>query len=231
MNHLLTLLKQDIKFQFRHGFYLVYGIITIIYIGILLLSGEVISNTLSPLILFSDPTFIGFFFIGAILFFEREQMVTEALFVTPVRIEAYIISKCLSLTLVSLMVVVLITVFIHGIHVNWFYLIFGISSTSIIFILIGMFFSHIFRSITVYLVLGGLMVAPFSIPILYILGFSSSWLFYLIPTTSSLKLIFGAINGGLSYFDSIYSIGYLSLTIAILFLLVRGIEGGQNEGK
>ena len=41
---------------------------------------------MSPIILFSDPSFIGFFFIGAIQFFETEQRVTEAIFSTPVTI-------------------------------------------------------------------------------------------------------------------------------------------------
>ena len=230
MKNLLSLLKQDIKFQLRQGFYFVYGIITVIYIILLKILGEW-SSILSPIILFSDPTFIGFFFIGALLFFEREQRISEALFVTPVTIESYILSKCLSLTLITLLVVILITSIIHGLSVNWILLIPGISITSIIFILAGMLLSRIFRKITIYLVLGGLIMGPFSSPIVYILGLSDSRLFYLFPTTATLKLIYGAINGGISTFDTVYSLTYLTVVLIIMFLIVRKSEGGRNENN
>ncbi len=84
MKKITNLLKQDILFQFRHGFYLAYSIISIIYIVLLKIIGDSPASILSPILIFSDPAFMGFFFIGAILFFEREQRVVDALFVTPV---------------------------------------------------------------------------------------------------------------------------------------------------
>ncbi len=229
MNYLPSLILHDIKFQFRHGFYMVYGIISVIYIVILKLLGEGVSNILSPIIIFSDPTFIGFLFVGAIIFFEREQRVVEALFVTPINKGAYILSKCISLTILSLFVITLITIFIHGFRVNWFYLYLGVILSSSFFIILGMILSYYLRKITIYIIFGGLLMGPFSMPIIYYLGFWNSPLFYIIPTTASIKLIAGGINGGLNLFDVIYSVSYLAILCAISYFVLLKIKGDSSE--
>lgn len=223
MSRLSSLIKQDVRFQFRHGFYFVYGIVTIIYIAILKALTPM-SNVISPIIIFVDPSFIGFFFIGAILFFEKEQRVKEAIFVTPVSNLEYIISKALSLTLLTLLVVFLILIFTHGLFINWFYIFLGVTLTSTLFIFIGILLTEYFKTITDYLVVGGLIMSPFSAPIVVYLGLNNSMLYYILPTTGSLKLISGGILGGLSLFDFTYAIIYLTLLNAILIklLLKRG---------
>ncbi|MBN2618955.1 MAG: ABC transporter permease [Spirochaetales bacterium] len=229
MKNLITLVQQDIKFQFRQGFYTVYSIITLFYIVILKLLSGSITNIITPLIIFSDPTFIGFFFIGAILFFEREQNVTTALFITPVKIEEYVLAKCISLTSVTLFVSVVIVGVVIGFKINWFLLLFGIISTSFIFILLGMIISNYVKKITLYLLIGGFLISPLALPIFYILGLNSSMLFYILPSTASLKLIFGAINSNISLLDLIYSLLYLTILCIIIFIGVVKTEENKNE--
>lgn len=226
MSRILVLLRQDVKFQFRHGFYLVYGIVTAIYIVILKALSPNISNVVSPIIVFVDPSFIGFFFIGAILFFESEQRVKEAILVTPVSNLEYILSKAFSLTLLTDLVVIIIVVFTHGFFINWFYLLLGATLTSILFIFVGIILADYFKTITNYLVVGGLIMSPFSAPIIEYLGLQSSLLYYLLPTTGSLRLISGGINRNLSAGDFIYSVLYLVfLNIIFLKILIKRREG------
>lgn len=224
MIRLLTLIKQDVKFQFRHGFYFVYGIITVIYIVLLKALTPNISNVLSPIIIFIDPSFIGFFFIGAILFFEKEQRVKDAIFVSPVSNLEYLLSKAISLTLLTLLVVVLILVFTHGIFLNWFYVLLGVTLTSTLFIFVGILLTDYFKTITDYLVVGGLFMSPFVAPVVEYLGLHESLFYYLFPTTGSLKLVSGGILGGLSLWDFLYSFTYLGLLniILLMVLLKRG---------
>lgn len=224
MNRLLSLIKHDIKFQFRHGFYLVYSIVTVIYIVILKLLNNQISSLLTPVIIFIDPTFIGFFFIGAILFFEKEQRVADAIFVTPVSLSEYVISKAISLTLLSLAVVFLIIVVVKGLFVNWIYIILGVTLTSSLFIFAGIILSWYFKTITTYLIAGGFLLSPFAAPIIQYFGLHSSGAYLLLPTTASLKLISTGILGGLSLGDSIYSVTYLLILNIGLFklLLIKG---------
>lgn len=224
MSRFSSLIKQDVRFQFRHGFYFVYGIVTVIYIAILKALSPNISNVISPIIIFIDPSFIGFFFIGAILFFEKEQRVKEAIFVTPVSNLEYILSKAISLTLLTLLVVFLILIFTHGLFLNWFYIILGVSLTSTLFIFVGILLTDYLKTITDYLVVGGLIMSPFSAPIVEYLGLNSSILYYILPTTGSLRLISGGILGGLSLWDFLYSFLYLGFLNLILLkiLLKRG---------
>jgi len=208
LKNLIPLIKQDIKFQIRHGFYTVYFIISIIYIALLKLLGNA-CNIIAPLIIFSDPTFIGFFFVGAIIFFEKEQKVTDALFVTPVSFGDYILAKAISLTILSLLVVSLISFAIFGLKFNWILLATGVILSSSLFVFLGLFLTNIFKNVLSYLIVGGLIMAPLCLPVLGYFNLINSWLLYFIPTNPSLKLITGAFSLNISLIDILYSFAYL----------------------
>jgi len=229
MNYLKDLIKQDIKFQIRHGFYLVYGIVTTIYIVLLKLLSNDINEIVTPIIIFSDPSFIGFLFIGAILFFEREQRVSEVLLITPMKKSLYIISKDLSLTFLSLLIITIIVIFIHGLYINWLYLYIGVILTSSLFINLGIILSYYIRKITHYIIVGGLLVTPFSIPILSYLGLIDNPLLYILPTTASMKLISASITSNITVIDLFYSILYLTILNIVVFIVLLGVKGGSSE--
>ena len=63
---LLNAIWSDIKFQIKQGFYLVYLIITIMYLIILSMLPENVLTIALPLVVFSDPSVLGLFFIGGI---------------------------------------------------------------------------------------------------------------------------------------------------------------------
>jgi len=63
----------DIRFQIKHGFYLVYVIITIMYLIILSFLPENILSVALPVVVFSDPSVLGLFFIGGIILLEKGQ--------------------------------------------------------------------------------------------------------------------------------------------------------------
>lgn len=217
MKRFLNLLIHDFKFQFRHGFYLVYGIITLIYIALIKAIPEGYSERVLVSILFSDPTFIGFFFIGAILYFEKEQRVFDAIMVTPSTKGEYILSKGVSLTILSLGIVSLMVLFTYGPKLNWGFLLSGVTLTSFLFIFIGMVVAAFFNSITTYLVIGGLLLAPFSLPIINYLELASGWWWNLIPTTGSLRLIGSAFSRDIGGLEVIYWVVYLIVLNVLLF--------------
>ncbi|QNO13949.1 hypothetical protein HYG86_03775 [Alkalicella caledoniensis] len=94
-------LLHDIKFQFRHGFYIAYLVASIVYVAILRLLPLEPRNFILPIILFTDPAVLGFFFISGIFFLERDQNILENLFVTPYSIKNYILNKVISLGLIT----------------------------------------------------------------------------------------------------------------------------------
>lgn len=217
MTRFLNLLKQDFKFQYRHGFYLVYGVITLIYIFLVRSIPEGYSERVLVSIIFSDPTFIGFFFIGAILYFEKEQRVFEAIMVTPATKGEYILSKGLSLTLLSLGIVVIMVFATYGSNINWGYLILGVTLTSFLFIFTGIVVAGMFNSITTYLVIGGLLLAPFSLPIINYLKLVSGWGWNIVPTTGSLRLLGAAFTREIGVLEVLYWSVYLIVLNVIMF--------------
>jgi fluoroquinolone transport system permease protein len=73
---------QDIRFQFRYGFYFLYAVLTVIYIAaISLLPAAWVQNAVA-IVLFSDPAALGFFFMGGILLLEKGERLHDALFVS-----------------------------------------------------------------------------------------------------------------------------------------------------
>jgi len=100
---LTAALTYDIRLQFRHYFYYAYLIVSIIYVIILRAVPLDFRQTAAVLVIFTDPSTLGFFFLGGIILLERGQKTLEGLFVTPLRVFEYMLSKILSLTLLALL--------------------------------------------------------------------------------------------------------------------------------
>ncbi len=94
---LAGMLKQDFRFQFRHGFYYIYAAVTLVYSIILRLIPEAFRPRIAADLIFSDTAVLGFFFIGGIVLLERSEQLLESLFISPLRIHEYILSKIISL--------------------------------------------------------------------------------------------------------------------------------------
>ncbi|KXS49143.1 fluoroquinolone transport system permease protein [Halanaerobium congolense] len=123
---IITVLKHDLRFQFRHKFYHVYLIISLIYIALLLnLPGD-LRTFIAGIIIFPDPSMLGFTFISAIILLEKENNILESLFVTPLKLDEYIIAKLISLGLISLFSSLFIAIATIQSRVNYFLLISGI---------------------------------------------------------------------------------------------------------
>ncbi|MFP4430996.1 MAG: hypothetical protein ACLFPV_07085, partial [Spirochaetaceae bacterium] len=97
-------LKHDIRYQFRHGFYFAYVVVLGAYLVALLNVPAHYRNLVVSLVVFSDTSVLGFFFVGAILLLEREEGTLRAVSVTPLRPREFCLSKALSLTVLALLV-------------------------------------------------------------------------------------------------------------------------------
>jgi fluoroquinolone transport system permease protein len=98
---LITSLLHDIKYQYRHGFYFIYIIIVLFYFIIFEILPDAWRAHAVTAVLFLDPVVLGFFFIGGILLLEKGERVLDALFVSPLTVWEYVISKAVSLGILS----------------------------------------------------------------------------------------------------------------------------------
>lgn len=98
----------DLRFQWKYGFYFLYTILTALYIGILSVIPTSWKDKTAAILIFSDPAALGLFFMGAIVLLEKSQRVLNSLAISPMKVSEYIISKVLSLGLISTIVAVFI---------------------------------------------------------------------------------------------------------------------------
>ena len=129
------LISWDIKLQAKYGFYLLYGILTVLYIVILFMLPEIIREKVASLLIFSDPAAMGLFFMGAIILLEKSQSIPCAFVVSPIDETEYIISKVASLCVIALIVATILEISVETSNLP--YMLLGTMLSSIIFTLLG----------------------------------------------------------------------------------------------
>ncbi|WP_033165340.1 hypothetical protein [Clostridium sp. KNHs205] len=103
-----SLLIGDIRFQFKYGFYFLYLVFTILYICLLYVLPARWREQGAVLMVFTDPAAMGLFFMGAIVLFEKGERVLDSIAISPVKSMEYVISKLVSIGLISTIVGLLI---------------------------------------------------------------------------------------------------------------------------
>ena len=133
----MQLLKFDITLQWRQGFWLVYFVVSAIYCVILLNAPAENRFFVTSLLILSDTSLLGIIFVGALILLEKQQNVLQSLFVTPLSLHQYLISKTASLTLIAICMSMLIYVIPNGLSANILTIVGVIISSSVIFTLLG----------------------------------------------------------------------------------------------
>ncbi|MEW6424423.1 MAG: hypothetical protein AB1523_06700 [Bacillota bacterium] len=232
----LSAIKYEIKFQMRHGFYYACLLLTVIYVVGLRMIPENLRAVVSSLVIFTDPSVLGFFFIGGIVLLEKGQNTLESLFVTPLKVSEYIWAKVASLSMLSLSSSLAIAFFSLGGRFNLFWLILGVGLSSVLFSLVGFALAARAESLNQYFFFYSFPTAIFILLLLKYLGLPDIGLFYLLPTKPALLLIESAMKG-VTLFDVVYAVATLCAWIVIAYkwayrwfymYTVLGIEGGRG---
>lgn len=213
----LTTIKQDLQFQFRHGFYYAYLLICTLYIIFLRMVPLDARALITRVLIFSDPAILGFFFIGGIVLLEKGQNILENLFVTPLRIREYFIAKTISLTILAVIASLLIIIVTLGLSFNPFPLLLGIILGSIFFILLGIVLASRVKTVNGYLLSSPLLLTGYFLPLLKLLNIYDHPLFYLSPGKGVLILLDAAF---VSYpiWQLVYAVLQLTIWIVIAYL-------------
>jgi len=185
----------DMRFQMKQGFYVVYVAIVVMYLIALSFLPEEINKIVLPLVVFSDPSVLGLFFIGGIIMLEKLQGLLQVFVVTPLRTTEYLLSKVISLSTVSVLATFAITIFSKHGGINWFLLFIVTVLTSSIFTLCGILISAGCRNVNQYMLKTIPYMLLFVLPCFSLIGFPFSYIFTLVPSVAALRLILGAYNG------------------------------------
>ena len=209
----IKLLLGDIRFQIKYGFYFLYVAFGIVYIALLMVFPETWREKAASVMIYSDPAALGLFFMGAIVLLEKSERVLNALAVSPITTIEYILSKVLSLAIISVLVSLALAL-VAG-RENILLLLISVTLTSGIFTLLGLIVAPKITSINQYL----MAVVPLEIlcfvpPLIYLFYPTDILRFY--PLSSSINLIAENVrNAG-------YDLVILALVFACLFVIAYG---------
>ena len=210
---IVNALKADVRFQFKQGFYLVYILLTLLYMIVLGVLPVEWKSTIIPLVLFSDPSMVGFFFIGALVMLEKVQGVIQYVVVTPLRSLEYLLAKVFSLTILAIAATIMITLATYGFDLNWFLLIIAVILTSSFFVFFGFIVAVRCTTLNQYFIRMIPYLLFIVLPCFSLIGFPYAWLFNIFPSVAGLKLVYGAFKG----------IDFLSAAAYAVYLLLANL--------
>ncbi|MCF8226219.1 MAG: hypothetical protein K9J30_10100 [Bacteroidales bacterium] len=221
---LLHAIWADIRFQIKQGFYLVYVIITLMYLVILSFIPQDLLPVVLPVVVFTDPSVLGLFFIGGIILLEKVQGVLMVVVVSPLRTVEYILSKVVSLGILSLLAAFVISFFSSHEAINWLLLLLATILTSGIFTMSGIMINAGCETVNQYMLKTIPYMLLFVLPCFSLIGFPYSWLFTVVPSVAALRLMMGAYQA-IPWYEAVSLVVYLAGTNYLFFrLTVRVFE-------
>ncbi|SCZ81359.1 fluoroquinolone export ABC transporter permease subunit [Pseudobutyrivibrio xylanivorans] len=142
-------IKGDIVFQWKYGFYLLYLLVILVYMIIFSFFTGDTRNLIVSCCVYSDPASMGMFFMGALILLEKSQHITNSIIVSPVTPREYIAGKVLSFALISLIVGAILILFGHT--DNYFLCMLGILTGSVLFSLCGVIVGTMVNTLNQYI--------------------------------------------------------------------------------
>lgn len=129
------LIRGDIHFQWKYGFYFIYFILTLLYVCVIASLSEYWKKDIAAIMIYSDPAAMGLFFMGAIVLLEKSQKVLNAMVVSPVKVSEYILSKTIAMIAISTIIALILGLVSGSNHLLAIAV--GTALTSAIFTMLG----------------------------------------------------------------------------------------------
>jgi fluoroquinolone transport system permease protein len=196
---MLKLIKYDINIQLRSGYWTVYGIVGFIYILILFNFPLSIRNEIAAYLIFTDTSVLGLIFVGALVLFEKQQGVIQSMSVTPLKLNQYLFSKVISITILSVIVSSLIWIIPLWSFKGYFLILPGVILSSVIFTLFGIGFTAGADSFNKFLARVFLGSMIFLFPIILVFLFPRAVFLIVLPMNAIVNLFVSITKETFSY--------------------------------
>jgi fluoroquinolone transport system permease protein len=185
---LLKIIKYDILFQLKQGFYLVYAILSAIYLLILFYLPQSVRMDVTAYLILSDTSMMGIVFVGALVLLEKQQNILQSIFITPLKLSTYLWGKAISLTIIAIMASSIIGFLPGGELENWAATLTAVIFSSLFFTFLGLGVAARFNTLNQYI--AGIMLA--SIIMIAPLGlyFIDPNLSLVFPVNATIDLLF-----------------------------------------
>ena len=207
------LIRGDLHFQWKYGFYFIYFILTLLYVCAIAALPEHWKNNIAAIMIYSDPAAMGLFFMGAIVLLEKSQKVLNAMVVSPVKVSEYILSKTVALIAISTVIALILGLVSGSNHLLGIAV--GTALTSAIFTMLGIIAATRISNLNQFLI----VIMPIEIvcfvPPIVGLFVKLPDIFRFFPFTACMNLITG--KNSLLSFDMVLVIA----TLIILYIVAR----------
>ena len=207
------LIRGDIHFEWKYGFYFIYFILTLLYVCAIAALPEHWKNNIAAIMIYSDPAAMGLFFMGAIVLLEKSQKVLNAMVVSPVKVSEYILSKTVALIAISTIIAMILGLVSGSNHLLGIAV--GTALTSAIFTMLGIIAATRISNLNQFLI----VIMPIEIvcfvPPIVGLFVKLPDIFRFFPFTACMNLITG--KNSLLSFDMVLVIA----TLIILYIVAR----------
>jgi fluoroquinolone transport system permease protein len=222
MTRLTATLKLDITVQLRSKLYhIAIGLALLLGVVMRLFLPADLMPQLLPLFYLFAIGGTAYFFVAGMIIFEKGEHTLDALNVSPLRIDEYLISKAISLLIVVLAESIIVLLISYGIQgLNPLLLLAGMCLMSLGLTLGGFIQVSRFNSVTDFLVPALVVTLILQLPWLHFAEIMPSVIWYLIPTTAP-TLLLKAAFGPIAAWEMVYAVGYSLLTIGVLFWWAR----------
>lgn len=212
--------KLDLKLFHKYKIYYLLILIVLVYTLILRQVPSQLSDTVGTMLIFFDPSLIGFMFLGALILFERNDGSLNALSVTPAPLDSYMWSKVITMTIVGIISALSIATLAFGFSTRYIFIAIGVLLTSLVYTLLGFAAVSRYKSIEGYLSMVMLVMVISMLPLLDFFSIINLDLLYIIPSYSSIELIHsGFVEEEILEIASFSA--YLIIWIAISFYLAK----------
>ncbi|MFC4857776.1 hypothetical protein [Actinophytocola glycyrrhizae] len=220
MNRLRAALALEWRVEWRYRVPAVALVVTVVWTLVLLAMPASLARGAGPVVLTIDTATFGTFFVAALVLFERDEGALAALTVSPLRFGEYLGAKVAGLTGLSVVSAVPIAL-AAGVPVATALV--GVALLAVLFLTLGFALVVRHRSLTGFLTVAPLPLAPLiAAPLAHLTGVADHPLLFLVPTTAAAALIRGVLEP--------VALGYLLLTIVAVVLLARRSLALQSAG-
>jgi fluoroquinolone transport system permease protein len=148
MRRLVSALRLELTLQVRQKFLYAAVFSGVMWLAVLWPMPHSLRRVAEPYVLIGDVAIIGFFFIGGIVFFEKQERTLGAVISTPLRFWEYLTAKLSVLLSISLFVAVLVVTLVHGFDYHLLPLLAGVALGTLLMLLVGFITSLPFVSVT-----------------------------------------------------------------------------------
>jgi fluoroquinolone transport system permease protein len=216
LKRLLSTIRWDVQLQFRQGFYYVSAVVAVGFIVLARQLGQIDWSLYWPVLILENLVINSFFFMASLVLLEKGEGTIEAQVVTPLRPGEYLLSKAISLGLLSLFESLLMVVAVTGVGFNWPLLVAAIGLLVTFYGLYGFVAVSNYDSIGDFILPSVVWVCWFSLPLLYYFGLWQHWVMFLHPLQPMLVLMQAAF-GKIPTWQLGYGLLYAGLWVWIAY--------------